>query len=219
MDLLRAILCGVLLLPASLAGAQAPEGLLTREQAIHMHQPPDVVPEVQAQQVLVCVQYYGFDGAVHQGQVVIHKALAEDIAAVFAVMREHRFPLESVLPIAHPTILAKGPYGLSSDTNNTSGYVWRPGVSSRKRSMHALGLAVDINPQLNPYRKGDRIVPPGAIYDPATPGTLTPDSPVVRAFKRLGWTWGGDWKASNKDYMHFEKIPPGWEDWVRQHRE
>ena len=42
---------------------------------------------------------------------------------------------------------------------------------------------------------------------------------MVQAFKRLGWTWGGDWnKAEKVDYMHFQKIPPGWEDWVRQHR-
>jgi hypothetical protein len=26
----------------------------------------------------------------------------------------------------------------------------------------------------------------------------------VKLFKKLGWTWGGDWK-STKDYQHFEK--------------
>jgi len=28
---------------------------------------------------------------------------------------------------------------------------------------------------------------------------------VVKTFKRLGWTWGGEWK-SLKDYQHFEKV-------------
>ncbi|AGW13459.1 hypothetical protein DGI_1631 [Megalodesulfovibrio gigas DSM 1382 = ATCC 19364] len=216
------LFCGVVVALGMVCGAAAvmADSNLTSGQAIFMNQPPDVLPEVQAQQVLVSVPYHGFDGAVHQGQVVIHKALAEDVAAAFAVMFTHRFPLDSVLPIAHPTILAKGPYGLSSETNNTSGYVWRPVVGAQQLSMHALGLAVDINPHLNPYIKGKLILPPGATYAPAAPGTLTPESPVVQAFKRLGWTWGGDWnKAEKVDYMHFQKIPPGWEDWVRQHRD
>ena len=29
-----------------------------------------------------------------------------------------------------------------------------------------------------------------------------PDDVVVRAFARIGWTWGGDWDTL-KDYMHF----------------
>ena len=26
---------------------------------------------------------------------------------------------------------------------------------------------------------------------------------VVRAFKSIGWGWGGDWTGDTKDYMHF----------------
>ena len=68
----------------------------------------------------------GYDGRVHQGQIVVHEALLSDIRQVFDVILKTRFPVESVLPIAHPVIQCKGPYGLSPDTNNTSGYVWRP---------------------------------------------------------------------------------------------
>jgi hypothetical protein len=82
--------------------------------------------------------------------------------------------------------------------------------------MHALGLAIDINPRRNPYIRGERILPPGSTYDPAAPGTLTPDSPVVRAFKSMGWKWGGDWSELGLlDYMHFEKIPPDQMNWAR----
>jgi hypothetical protein len=26
---------------------------------------------------------------------------------------------------------------------------------------------------------------------------------VVRAFRSIGWGWGGGWSGSTKDYMHF----------------
>ena len=34
------------------------------------------------------------------------------------------------------------------------------------------------------------------------PGVITAKGPVVAAFKKAGFTWGGNWK-SLKDYMHF----------------
>lgn len=71
--------------------------------------------------------------------------------------------------------------------------------------MHSYGFALDINPLQNPYIKGAVVLPKGAVYDPAVPGTLTGTCAVVKTFKRLGWTWGGEWK-SLKDYQHFEKV-------------
>ena len=35
-------------------------------------------------------------------------------------------------------------------------------------------------------------------------GMVTADGPVVRAFARIGWEWGGSWRHS-KDYMHFSR--------------
>ena len=73
--------------------------------------------------------------------------------------------------------------------------------------MHAYGLAVDLNPRENPY------VGCGVSYHAdAKPyidrtrlrkGMVTPA--VVRAFKSIGWGWGGDW-ASVKDWMHFSST-------------
>lgn len=191
---------------------------LSGEEAIYMNQPPDVIVSIQEQLVVVPVRYYGPDGAVHQGQVVIHKALEDDVRQIFERIKRSRFPVESVLPIAHPLIQKKGPYGLSSDTNNTSAYVWRPIVDSRQLSKHAFGLAVDINPRKNPYIKGDLVLPPGASYDVSDPETLLPDSPVVKAFKEHGWEWGGDWTGEKVDYMHFQKVPPHLKEWVESYR-
>jgi hypothetical protein len=34
------------------------------------------------------------------------------------------------------------------------------------------------------------------------PGVITVNGPVVRAFARIGWEWGGTW-SSRQDYQHF----------------
>lgn len=216
---MRCVVCLVCVACLCVAcGPKIVDSQLYSSQAIYTNQPPDVVADIQHHLVVVDVQYFGFDWRRHKGQVVVHEALASDIEKMFKLMERHRFPVESVIPIAHPEIQKKGPYGLSPDTNNTSSYAWRPVVTARKLSMHALGLAIDINPRINPYIKGDLVLPPDASYNPARPGTLTADSPIVKGFKQLGWQWGGDWHEC-VDYMHFQKIPQGSKEWVTQQRE
>jgi hypothetical protein len=29
---------------------------------------------------------------------------------------------------------------------------------------------------------------------------------VVRAFRSIGWGWGGDWSRGTKDWMHFSST-------------
>jgi len=177
-------------------------------EAIMSNLPPGCPTEVTARLAVVSVRYLGFDGLVRQGQMVIDRDLADDVTRIFAFILDTGFPLHSVLPVAHPEIQAKAPYGLSPDTDNSSGFACRPSVGSARLSMHGRGWAVDLNPRQNPYIKGHVVLPPHTAYDPAAPGTLTADHPVVLKFKELGWKWGGDWQ-SLKDYMHFEKVPPG----------
>ncbi len=180
---------------------------MTFDQAVLENQPPGTPETIQHKQALIDVRYYGYDGKVHQGQIVMDKALADDVRKAFDIALQAQFPIESVLPVAHPKNLAKAPFGLTSDTNNTSGFVYRPMVSGSKLSYHARGWALDINPRQNPYIKGKKVLPPGAAYDPGHKGTLVRGDPLVKAFKAMGWSWGGDWN-SHKDYMHFQKKPP-----------
>ncbi len=165
--------------------------------------------ELKAKQELVEVLYCSFDGRIHKGQVVIDYRLAEDIKEIFRVVLESRFPIGSAIPISHDKFYKDGKWNeddLSMLSNNSSGFNYRNATGSKKLSQHAYGFAIDINPVQNPYIKGDIILPAAAVYDPQKPGTLSRDCPVVKAFLRLGWRWGGDWK-SLKDYMHFEKEP------------
>jgi len=158
---------------------------------------------------MVDVLYYSFDGKIHKGQVVIDERLVGDIKEIFKVALENKFPIGSVMPISHDKFYVNGKWNEDDQSmlsNNTSAFNYRLVTGGKKLSMHAYGFAIDINPVQNPYRKGNIVLPAQAVYDPNVPGTLTPESPVVKAFKRLGWVWGGDWK-SLKDYMHFEKTP------------
>ena len=38
--------------------------------------------------------------------------------------------------------------------------------------------------------------------DRVRPGMVVPAGPVIAAFARVGWEWGGSW-SSAKDYQHF----------------
>ena len=149
---------------------------------------------------LVDVYYYGFDEKLHKGQLVVHKDVVLDIIEIFELIRESRFPVGKVVPISK--------YGWSDEKsmkdNNTSAFNYRFISGSRVISNHAAGLAIDINPALNPYIKNGNSLPENCIYDTTKAGTILSNSELVNEFKKRGWQWGGDWK-SLKDYQHFEK--------------
>ena len=150
---------------------------------------------------LVAVNYYGFDGKLHQGQIIVNKEIANDIVEIFKVIEETKFPVEKVVPIVEYNWSDEK----SMNDNNTSSFNYRFISGSRILSMHANGLAIDINPKQNPYVKNETSIPAGSEYKLKNMGTIEPDSKIVKAFKEKGWTWGGDWK-SLKDYQHFQKM-------------
>jgi len=149
---------------------------------------------------LVSVKYYGFDGKLHQGQIIVNKEIANDIVEIFKVIEEEKFPVEKVVPIVDYNWSDEK----SMNDNNTSSFNYRFISGSRILSMHANGLAIDINPKQNPYVKNGTSIPAGSEYRLNDKGTIEPGSKIVKAFKERGWTWGGDWK-SLKDYQHFQK--------------
>ncbi len=151
----------------------------------------------------VTVAFHGFDEAAHTGELVVAASEAQDLVSVFRRLFRARFPLEEMrLPAT--TDLEAPPTG---DGNNTAAFVCRPTTGqSSGFSAHAYGLAIDVNPFLNPYLKGDLVLPEraGAYLDRARtrPGMIEPGDVVVRAFAAIGWSWGGDF-TTLKDYQHF----------------
>jgi peptidoglycan L-alanyl-D-glutamate endopeptidase CwlK len=167
---------------------------------------PKCPAEIRKRQRLLTVKYYATDKQVHQGQLVLDEELVSDIKRIFALALKEHFPIYSVIPISDQRFRKEGRWDdeLSMEANNTSAFNYREVTGGGRLSNHAYGRAIDINTFLNPYFKGDLILPRGATYDPKVGGTFTADSQIVREFLRLGWTWGGSWKSPT-DYQHFEK--------------
>jgi hypothetical protein len=167
---------------------------------------PKCPDEIRKRQKLITVKYYSMDQQVHQGQLVIDVELKSDIKSVFALALKQHFPIYSVIPISDQRFRKDNHWDdeLSMEANNTSSFNYREVTGGGRLSNHAYGRAIDINTFLNPYIKGNIILPHGAAYDPKIDGTFTPDHPIVREFLRLGWVWAGNW-TSPRDYQHFEK--------------
>lgn len=150
----------------------------------------------------VTISHWGFDGLPHTGELIVDAASAESIVEVFSRLHEHRFPIEQIRVIRADELDA-APTG---DGNVTTAFVCRPVVGSTSWSMHAYGLAIDINPFHNPYVKGDLVLPELASYyadrSVARPGMILEGSVAVSAFDDIGWFWGGRWSTLD-DSMHF----------------
>jgi len=151
--------------------------------------------------VLIDVEYYNFEEKLCRGQLVINKAVKQDIVDAFELIKKIKFPIEKVVPIVEYNWDDES----SMHDNNTSAFNYRFVANTTRLSNHSWGRAIDINPVQNPavYKDG-RIAPNNGSYNIKAKGTLTSDHEIVKFFKSRGWRWGGDW-TSLKDYQHFDK--------------
>lgn len=148
------------------------------------------------------LSFRGFDGADHTGEMVVAASVAGDVVQVFRTLFAAHYPIEEMRLVTTADLDAP-PTG---DGNNTAAYVCRTTRGSTSLSAHAYGLAIDVNPFVNPYRKGDLVLPElaGAYLKRSwrRPGMILPGGTVTTAFAAVGWTWGGDF-SSVSDLMHF----------------
>jgi hypothetical protein len=156
---------------------------------------------------LLTVRYRGFDGRAHTGRLVVNETAAAPLAKVFRRLWRLHFPIRHLhLSDAYgpgrsaPDKDISGSFDCSdavpSPCDPTAGTGW---------SEHAYGLAVDLNPIENPYTCGGRVFQPASrrYLDRShlRRGMVTPA--VIRAFRSIGWGYGGAWAGSTKDYTHF----------------
>jgi hypothetical protein len=150
----------------------------------------------------VRLTFRGFDGARHTGELLVNRSAADGLVEVFRDLYDARFPIEEM----RITAKAEQTAPPTGDGNDTSAFNCRAARGTTTYSQHAYGLAVDLNPFQNPYLKGDLVLPElaGAYRDRSwrRPGMILSGGPVVRAFARIGWGWGGSWH-SLKDLQHF----------------
>lgn len=140
---------------------------LTPAEAICSNPAKAVCPKyILNQQCLLTVHYVGFDGALHRGQMVIREDLTTDIHDFFLLAKRIGFPIQKVVPLAHPDYLWDRDKTVLRD-NLTHGFNYRTVHDTDRLSNHAYGAAFDVNPMQNPYirtKKGEQIVwPPLAI--------------------------------------------------------
>lgn len=147
----------------------------------------------------VTMPYFNNSGIVVTGTLVISNTLSNDIAEIFHVAFDAKFPFTGVIAADRPDIQL-----MSMDI--TSAFSCRRVTGRPSRlSDHSYGLAIDINPQRNPYHTHSRIYPGNHWSEKHRRkgrGVLKSSSLVTKAFLARGWCWGGYWRA--KDYQHFE---------------
>ena len=106
---------------------------------------------------LLTLDYWGYDGAEHRGELVIHTDHADAMLGVFRTLYDQRFPIERMELVD----AFGGDDFASTRANNTAAFncrsvVGRPGSWSE----HAFGRAIDVNPLVNPYVLEPRINDP-----------------------------------------------------------
>ena len=155
--------------------------------------------------------YVDFDGAEHEGELLVHKAVADEVLEIFEALYDARYPLRSVRLVDDFGEPFNDDRSMAAD--NTSAFCCRRVTGSKKFSRHSYGAAIDVNPLENPY-----IRPDGSFAPPESepyldrsdlrPGMITEDDLCYRLFTAHGWSWGGHFKGE-KDYQHFSKTIKG----------
>jgi hypothetical protein len=153
---------------------------------------------------LLELTYRGFDGDSHRGRLVVNRRYDDEIIAVFKRLYAINYPIRRMELIDR--FGADDHRSMAAD--NTSAFNCRFVAGTTRWSMHAFGLAVDLNPVENPYVAGSHVSPPAGVpfadRSREAPGMIHDGDAVVKAFaRRAGWEWLGDGPQSIRDYQHF----------------
>ena len=154
------------------------------------------------------VLHYNKEGEILTGEMVCNVKIAADLIRIFSELFSKKYPIEKMRLIDD--------YGaddeISMTDNNSSCFCFRTVAGSNDLSLHALGMAVDINTLYNPYvrtKNGKQIIQPlnGKPYCDRSKTfdyKINPNDDCCKIFKKYGFLWGGDW-GPYKDYQHFYK--------------
>ena len=151
------------------------------------------------------------EGKIHLGEMVCNKRIARLLVDIFRKLYDASYPIgRMVLPDEYDADDER-----QMRDNNTSCFCYRAVAKSAQLSLHARGLAVDLNPLYNPYykRRAD-----GTLYvQPSTarqycdrsksfPYKIDENDLAYKLFTANGFKWGGHWRTC-KDFQHFEINP------------
>ena len=157
----------------------------------------------------VVLQYVDFNNDPQTGEMIVNKAIAQDVVEIFYELFENGYQIESIKLVDE----FGGDDTASMLANNTSSFNYRVVEGTTRLSNHALGRAIDLNPFYNPYitynKDGSTNISPvgSEAYADRTisfPYKIDENDLAYKLFKAHGFTWGGNWNSC-KDYQHFEK--------------
>lgn len=150
------------------------------------------------------VRHYDFDHNIADGELIILKKLAEEVLCIFEELFQAEYEIEKIRLCDY----YDGDDEKSMADNNSSAFNYRVVADTDTLSLHGLGRAIDINPLINPYIVGEKVMPANALQycnrKLAFSHKIDNDDICYKIFRKHGWLWGGDWKSS-KDYQHFYK--------------
>lgn len=152
------------------------------------------------------VCHMGFDHMPHTGELIVNVKIARLCILIFKELYQQGYPIEKIRLIDEYQASDEA----SMSDNNSSAFCYRPVSGTDQLSLHALGLAIDINPLYNPYihtNTGKEKCEPasGAKYadrEKDFPYKITAQDVCCKIFKKYGFEWGGEWDHA-KDYQHF----------------
>ena len=161
---------------------------------------------------LLTVSHRDFRGRTRTGQLVVNRGAAAPLARVFRQLYALHFPIRHLqLDDAYGPRRDRPRDGDVSGSFECRQAVPSPCTGGRGTgswSMHAFGLAVDINPVENPYvgcgQSRDRAGRRFRDRSVHRRGMVT--RRAIGAFASIGWGWGGAWSGNTKDYMHFSST-------------
>jgi hypothetical protein len=159
---------------------------------------------------LLTVSHLGFDGETHKGQVVVNEGATGPLSSAFRTMYRNRFPIRHMrfADFYGPRRQRPNDVTASFECRQAVPSPCTGGRGTGSWSMHAFGLAVDINPVENPYvgcgQSRDRAGRRFRDRSVHRRGMVT--RRAIGAFASIGWGWGGAWSGNTKDYMHFSST-------------
>ncbi len=162
------------------------------------------------------IPHYDFNYNVTEGHMVVNAGLADETLDIFAELFDIQYPIECMQLVDY----YNADDFLSIENNNTSAFNYRESTDGSGRlSKHALGCAIDINPQINPYvrSEGTGSHQNASEYwsrdvsawssEIAKAAYIGVNTDIYKIFvNKYGWEWGGSW-SSYRDYQHFQKSP------------
>ncbi len=154
--------------------------------------------------VMLTVRYWDFHGRIETGHLVVARRVARAVLEAFRRLYRARFPLARMVPVA----FFGGSDARAMAADDTSGFNCRPVRGTRVLSEHARGEAIDLNPVENPSVRGSDVEPPAGarfVQRRSAPGVVVEGGPAWKAFRAIGWKWGGQWRA-HRDYQHFSRT-------------